>query len=98
MRGGTSREPYFNAADLPRERAQLAKTLLAVMGAGSPLQVDDIGGGQPATSKAAILSPSVDAWAQVAPIKMCCGFVRRCAFRWRMWNFLNARLKAVSPS
>ena len=65
MRGGTSRGPYFNAADLPAERAQLAVTLIKIMGAGSPLQVDGIGGGQPTTSKVAILSRSSHPWAQV---------------------------------
>ena len=65
MRGGTSRGPYFNAADLPAGQAQLAKALTAIMGAGSLLQVDGIGGGQPTTSKAAILSRSKHAWAEV---------------------------------
>lgn len=58
MRGGTSRGPYFNAADLPSGRAQLGEMLIGAMGAGSPLQVNGIGGGQPTTSKVAILSPS----------------------------------------
>ena len=65
MRGGTSRAPYFLAQDLPGDRDMLARVLIAAMGAGSPLQVDGIGGGQPTTSKVAILSPSDDEWAEV---------------------------------
>lgn len=65
MRGGTSRGPYFRASDLPANREQLARVLIAVMGAGSPLQVDGIGGGQPTTSKVAILSPSEHADADI---------------------------------
>lgn len=65
MRGGTSRGPYFNAAHLPDDRDLLAKVLISAMGAGSPLQVDGIGGGQPTTSKVAMLSPSDDDWAEV---------------------------------
>ncbi|WP_282606140.1 4-oxalomesaconate tautomerase [Pelagibius sp. Alg239-R121] len=65
MRGGTSRGPYFNAAHLPEDLDQLAQVLISAMGAGSPLQVDGIGGGQPTTSKVAMLSPSQDDWAEV---------------------------------
>ncbi len=32
MRGGTSRGPYFNRADLPQDRETLAEVLLAVVG------------------------------------------------------------------
>lgn len=65
MRGGTSRGTYYNRADLPQDREQLGEVLMAAMGAGSPLQVDGVGGGQPTTSKAAMLSPSDDDWADV---------------------------------
>lgn len=65
MRGGTSHGPYFLAKDLPAERDAIAKVLIAAMGAGSPLQVDGIGGGRPTTSKVAILSPSEHEWAEV---------------------------------
>ncbi len=58
MRGGTSRAPYFMASDLPADRDAIARVLIAAMGAGSPLQVDGIGGGQATTSKVAILSIS----------------------------------------
>ncbi len=65
MRGGTSRGLYFNAADLPADRDTLAAVLIAAMGAGTPLQVDGLGGGQPTTSKVAMLSPSADARADI---------------------------------
>lgn len=65
MRGGTSRAPYFRASDLPSNRDEIAQLLIAAMGAGSPLQVDGIGGGQPTTSKVAILSRSDHEWASI---------------------------------
>lgn len=65
MRGGTSRAPYYNRADLPADEEKLGEVLMAAMGAGSPLQVDGIGGGQPTTSKVAMLSRSDDEWADV---------------------------------
>lgn len=65
MRGGTSRAPYFDAADLPQDRDSLARVLISAMGAGSPLQVDGIGGGQPTTSKVAMLSRSDHDWADI---------------------------------
>ena len=65
MRGGTSRGAYFNAADVPRARDKLGEFLIAAMGAGSPLQVDGVGGGQPTTSKAAVLSRADHEWAEI---------------------------------
>ncbi len=65
MRGGTSRGPYFNAADLPADRDELAKVLIAVIGAHSALHVDGIGGAQPTTSKVAMLSRSEHEWADI---------------------------------
>ena len=58
MRGGTSRGPYFNKADLPEDRDELAKVLIAAVGSGHPLNIDGIGGGNAVTTKVAILSPS----------------------------------------
>ncbi|TQM94889.1 4-oxalomesaconate tautomerase [Roseinatronobacter monicus] len=76
MRGGTSRGPYFNAADLPANRERLAAVLRAVLGSGHPLNIDGIGGSATVTTKVAILSRSevegVDVdyfFAQVDPIK-----------------------------
>lgn len=58
MRGGTSRGPFFLASDLPRDRADRDAALLSIMGSGHPLQIDGIGGGNPVTSKVAIIGPS----------------------------------------
>jgi 2-methylaconitate cis-trans-isomerase PrpF len=58
MRGGTSRGPYFRAADLPTDPAERDRLLAGVMGSGHDLQVDGIGGGHPQTSKVAIVGRS----------------------------------------
>lgn len=65
MRGGTSRGPYFNRADLPQDRAHLAEVLIAAVGSGHKLNIDGIGGGAAVTTKVAMLSPSDDDWADV---------------------------------
>ncbi|MEM6548222.1 MAG: 4-oxalomesaconate tautomerase [Pseudomonadota bacterium] len=65
MRGGTSRGPYFNRADLPADRDALAEALIGILGAGHPLNIDGIGGGAAVTTKVAMLSPSDDDWADV---------------------------------
>jgi 2-methylaconitate cis-trans-isomerase PrpF len=58
MRGGTSRGPYFVSSDLPPDVPQRDQVLLSVMGSGHPLEIDGIGGGNPVTSKVAIVSSS----------------------------------------
>ncbi|PDT81962.1 4-oxalomesaconate tautomerase [Sinorhizobium sp. BJ1] len=58
MRGGTSKGPFFLASDLPAAASQRDKILLSVMGSGHPLQIDGIGGGNPVTSKVAIVGPA----------------------------------------
>ena len=58
MRGGTSRGPYFNRADLPQDEETLAKVLIAVLGSGHALNIDGVGGGQAVTTKVAMLSTS----------------------------------------
>jgi 4-oxalomesaconate tautomerase len=58
MRGGTSRGLYFVASDLPVERSERDKLLVAIMGSGHPLQIDGVGGGYPLTSKVAVVSRS----------------------------------------
>lgn len=58
MRGGTSRGAVFLASDLPTDPARRDAVLLAAMGAGHELQVDGIGGGNPLTSKVAIVGPA----------------------------------------
>lgn len=65
MRGGTSRGPYFNRADLPEDLETLAEVLIAVVGSGHPLNIDGIGGGASVTTKVAMLSRSDDEWADV---------------------------------
>jgi 4-oxalomesaconate tautomerase len=56
-RGGTSKGLYFNAEDLPVERARRDAVLLAAMGSPDARQIDGMGGAHPLTSKVAIVSP-----------------------------------------
>ena len=65
MRGGTSRGPYLNRADLPEDLDTLAEVLIAIVGSGHPLNIDGIGGGAAVTTKVAMLSKSQDPWADV---------------------------------
>ncbi|MEM7213462.1 MAG: 4-oxalomesaconate tautomerase, partial [Pseudomonadota bacterium] len=65
MRGGTSRGPFFNRADLPRDLDELTEVLIAAVGSGHPLNIDGIGGGAAVTTKVAMLSPSEDNWAEI---------------------------------
>lgn len=58
MRGGSSRGPYINRADLPEDLETLAEVLISVVGAGHPLNIDGIGGGAAVTTKVAMLSKS----------------------------------------
>lgn len=60
MRGGTSRGPYFNRADLPTDRDALTSVLIQVIGSGNPRNIDGIGGGAAVTTKVAMLSPSAE--------------------------------------
>jgi 4-oxalomesaconate tautomerase len=65
MRGGSSRGPYFNRADLPEDTERLAELLIAAVGAGHPLNIDGVGGGAAVTTKTAMISPSEDDWAEI---------------------------------
>ncbi|MEM8813913.1 MAG: 4-oxalomesaconate tautomerase [Pseudomonadota bacterium] len=65
MRGGTSRGPYLNRADLPDDQDGLAEVLISMVGSGHPLNIDGIGGGDAVTTKVAMLSPSDDEWADI---------------------------------
>lgn len=65
MRGGTSRGPYFNRADLPTQQEQLSAVLTRVVGAGNPRNIDGLGGGSAVTTKVAILSVSEDPEADI---------------------------------
>jgi 4-oxalomesaconate tautomerase len=57
MRGGTSRGPFFRAADLPEALALRDRVLLAVMGSPDKRQIDGLGGAHPLTSKVGIVRP-----------------------------------------
>lgn len=59
MRGGTSKGGYFLASDLPDDVAARDAVLLGVMGSPDPRQIDGMGGGDPLTSKVAVVAPSV---------------------------------------
>ncbi|CTQ49436.1 4-oxalomesaconate tautomerase [Jannaschia donghaensis] len=65
LRGGSSRGPYMNRADLPADRETLARVLIAMVGSGHPLNIDGIGGGNAVTTKVAMLSRSDDDWADI---------------------------------
>ena len=58
MRGGTSKGGYFLASDLPADPAERDAFLLGVMGSPDPRQIDGMGGGDPLTSKVALVSRS----------------------------------------
>lgn len=85
MRGGTSRGPYINRADLPEDRETIGQILIAAMGSGHPLNIDGIGGGATVTTKTAILSRSDDPntdidyfFVQVDPLQKVVDFVPTC--------------------
>lgn len=76
MRGGTSKGPFFNEADLPTDQPTRDRVLLSVMGSPDKRQIDGIGGAHPLTSKVAIVrkshTPGVDLdflFAQLQPDK-----------------------------
>jgi 4-oxalomesaconate tautomerase len=58
MRGGTSRGPFFNEADLPADVATRDRVLLAAMGSPDRRQIDGIGGAHPLTSKVGMVRKS----------------------------------------
>jgi 4-oxalomesaconate tautomerase len=61
LRGGSSKGLYFKAADLPAEGAVRDRVLLAAMcgvGPADKRQIDGLGGGDPLTSKVAIVARS----------------------------------------
>ncbi|OYU73182.1 MAG: 4-oxalomesaconate tautomerase, partial [Alphaproteobacteria bacterium PA3] len=58
MRGGTSKGGYFLKSDLPADTAARDAFLLGVMGSPDPRQIDGMGGGDPLTSKVAVVSKS----------------------------------------
>ncbi len=58
MRGGTSKGGYFLASDLPEDRETRDAVLFSIMGSPDNRQIDGMGGGDPLTSKVAVVSPS----------------------------------------
>ena len=65
MRGGTSRGPFFRAADLPADTPTRDRVLLAVMGSPDARQIDGLGGADPLTSKVAMVARSKQPGADV---------------------------------
>jgi len=59
LRGGTSKGVFFDARELPEDPAHRDRILLSVMGGSDPRQVDGLGGGDPLTSKVALVAPSL---------------------------------------
>lgn len=85
MRGGTSRGPFMRLDDMPSDREALARVLVAMIGAGHPLNINGLGGGNPVATKTAMLSrssePGVDIdyfFAQVAVDKEIVDFAPTC--------------------
>jgi len=58
MRAGTSKGGFFLKEDLPSEPEARAAFLLRAMGSPDPRQIDGMGGGDPLTSKVAVVSKS----------------------------------------
>ncbi|WP_033921684.1 4-oxalomesaconate tautomerase [Sphingomonas sp. 37zxx] len=58
MRGGTSKGGFFLADDLPADPAERDSLLLRIMGSPDPRQIDGMGGGDPLTSKVAVIARS----------------------------------------
>jgi len=58
MRGGTSKGGYFLQQDLPADVAERDAILLKTMGSPDLRQIDGMGGGDPLTSKVAVVSES----------------------------------------
>lgn len=58
MRGGTSKGGYFLGSDLPAAAEARDRLLLRIMGSPDARQIDGMGGGDPLTSKVAVVRPS----------------------------------------
>lgn len=61
MRGGTSKGPFFNAKDLPKDIDLRNQYLLAAVGSPDKRQIDGVGGAHSLTTKVGIVSLSTDA-------------------------------------
>ena len=60
VRGGTSKGVYLRAADLPEDKTLRDNLVSRIFGSPEPRQIDGLGGGDPLTSKVAILSSPED--------------------------------------
>ena len=58
MRGGTSRGPYLDLRDLPKDEEERNKILLKIMGSPDLRQIDGLGGAEFVTSKVVMAEPS----------------------------------------
>jgi 4-oxalomesaconate tautomerase len=58
MRGGTSKGGYFLVEDLPADKTVRDAFLLRIMGSPDTRQIDGMGGGDPLTSKVAVVRKS----------------------------------------
>lgn len=59
MRGGTSKGPFFDLRDLPKEQEERERALLKIMGSPDANQIDGLGGGKTVTSKVVMVQPSL---------------------------------------
>lgn len=58
MRGGTSKGPFFDKRDLPKNKTERDKLILKVMGSPDPHQIDGLGATVTVTSKVVMAEPS----------------------------------------
>ncbi|MEU2231488.1 PrpF domain-containing protein [Streptomyces vietnamensis] len=58
VRGGTSKCWLFNQVEVPADRGDLERLLVAAYGATDPVELDGVGGATPTTSKAAVVGAS----------------------------------------
>jgi 4-oxalomesaconate tautomerase len=58
MRGGTSKGPFFDKRDLPKNRAERDAIILKVMGSPDEHQIDGLGAAVTVTSKVVMAEPS----------------------------------------
>lgn len=60
MRGGSSKCWLFERTEMPENRDDIAEALIDIYGAEDPHQLDGVGGGSSVTSKAVIVSDSLE--------------------------------------
>lgn len=58
MRGGTSKGPFFDMRDLPKDITKRDEILLKIMGSPDPKQIDGLGAVETVTSKVVMAEPS----------------------------------------